>query len=131
MLRDSKIHLFRFANGCTGRTTYKAAQLSLIPSLSPSLFPSQPHTAMSRHPTFADKPAHQHNESPGDALAPQQSATTDAEKASNRYADSETGVDFRHENAVAIRKLLLKLDVGIMPFAVLLYLGAYLDRGNM
>lgn len=31
----------------------------------------------------------------------------------------------------AVRKLLLKLDCTILPFAVLLYLSAYLDRGNL
>jgi hypothetical protein len=30
-----------------------------------------------------------------------------------------------------VRKLLLKLDTTILPFAVLLYLSAYLDRGNL
>jgi len=31
----------------------------------------------------------------------------------------------------AVRKLLLKLDCTLLPFAVLLYLSAYLDRGNL
>ncbi|BEI84346.1 hypothetical protein CcaverHIS002_0409500 [Cutaneotrichosporon cavernicola] len=41
------------------------------------------------------------------------------------------GAAFSKERARAERRLLLKLDLGIMPFAVLLYLAAYLDRGNL
>ncbi|KAK8866095.1 hypothetical protein IAR55_001246 [Kwoniella newhampshirensis] len=56
---------------------------------------------------------------------------TDVEKASTKYASSETGMVFRDENKKAERKLLAKLDIAILPFAVLLYLSAYLDRGNL
>ncbi|KAF8172951.1 major facilitator superfamily domain-containing protein [Mycena galopus ATCC 62051] len=55
--------------------------------------------------------------------------TTDTEKGS--YAASTTGLDHRVETGKAERRLLLKLDVVILPLAVLLYLSAYLDRGNL
>ncbi|WWC86436.1 uncharacterized protein L201_001313 [Kwoniella dendrophila CBS 6074] len=58
-------------------------------------------------------------------------AGTETEKGSTRYANSETGLAFIEENKKAERKLLLKLDLAILPFAVLLYLSAYLDRGNL
>ncbi|KAF7340529.1 Major facilitator superfamily domain-containing protein [Mycena sanguinolenta] len=56
--------------------------------------------------------------------------TTDTEKGSS-YAASTAGVDHRIESTKAERRLLLKLDVVILPLAVLLYLSAYLDRGNL
>ncbi|KAJ7225131.1 major facilitator superfamily domain-containing protein [Mycena haematopus] len=56
--------------------------------------------------------------------------TTDTEKGSG-YAASTTGVDHRAETTKAERRLLAKLDVVILPLAVLLYLSAYLDRGNL
>ncbi|WVQ83605.1 hypothetical protein IAT38_005746 [Cryptococcus sp. DSM 104549] len=55
----------------------------------------------------------------------------DTEKASTRYAGSDTGLVHKKEQKRAERKLLLKLDVAIIPFAVLLYLCAYLDRSNL
>lgn len=36
-----------------------------------------------------------------------------------------------HEEARAERRLLMKLDVVILPLTTLLYLSAYLDRGNI
>ncbi|KAL8291709.1 hypothetical protein RQP46_001967 [Phenoliferia psychrophenolica] len=56
---------------------------------------------------------------------------TDTEKGSTAYASSTTGEDHRVESAKAERRLLFKLDILIMPLAVLLYLSAYLDRGNL
>jgi hypothetical protein len=72
----------------------------------------------------------------------------DTEKGSSTYAASTTGLDHRIETSKAERRLLLKLgalwdcallkvahqdpvDVIILPLAVLLYLSAYLDRGNL
>ncbi|KAK4684243.1 MFS transporter, ACS family, pantothenate transporter, partial [Tremellales sp. Uapishka_1] len=64
------------------------------------------------------------------ALAATGTRQTDTEKASS-YAQSETGLTHKSETHKAERKLLLKLDAAILPFAVLLYLSAYLDRGNL
>ncbi|WVO16886.1 hypothetical protein L204_104572 [Cryptococcus depauperatus] len=55
----------------------------------------------------------------------------DTEKGSTGYAGSESGLVHKKELKKAERKLLTKLDVAILPFAVLLYLSAYLDRGNL
>ncbi|WWD17699.1 hypothetical protein CI109_102140 [Kwoniella shandongensis] len=80
-------------------------------------------------------PAHSHHGEIGSGLVPMGTrttgTTTDPEKASTRYAESDTGLVFREENRKAERKLLAKLDIAILPFAVLLYLSAYLDRGNL
>ncbi|KIR52877.1 high-affinity nicotinic acid transporter [Cryptococcus gattii Ru294] len=68
------------------------------------------------------------------ALYPIGTRTTegaDTEKGSLRYVDSESGLLYKKEHKKAERKLLMKLDVAILPFAVLLYLSAYLDRGNL
>ncbi|KAJ7506104.1 major facilitator superfamily domain-containing protein [Mycena galericulata] len=54
----------------------------------------------------------------------------DTEKSSG-YAVSTTGIDHRVESIKAERRLLFKLDIVILPLAVLLYLSAYLDRGNL
>ncbi|KAJ7342937.1 major facilitator superfamily domain-containing protein [Mycena albidolilacea] len=56
---------------------------------------------------------------------------TDAEKGSTSYAASTTGLDHKIETSRAERRLLFKLDIVILPLAVLLYLSAYLDRGNL
>ncbi|KAJ6529736.1 MFS general substrate transporter [Mycena capillaripes] len=56
----------------------------------------------------------------------------DTEKGgSSAYAASTTGIDHRTETHKAERRLLFKLDVVILPLAALLYLSAYLDRGNL
>ncbi|GAA5895002.1 uncharacterized protein JCM6883_002287 [Sporobolomyces salmoneus] len=57
--------------------------------------------------------------------------TRDSEKGSSRYASSTVGIDHVEANKKAERKLVRKLDSVILPMAVLLYLSAYLDRGNM
>ncbi|KAJ7613445.1 major facilitator superfamily domain-containing protein [Roridomyces roridus] len=57
--------------------------------------------------------------------------TGDTEKGSSKYAASTTGLDHRLETSKAERRLLFKLDIIILPLAVLLYLSAYLDRGNL
>ncbi|BGO98287.1 putative High-affinity nicotinic acid transporter (putative) [Rhodotorula toruloides] len=58
--------------------------------------------------------------------------TTTSEKAgSSRYASSETGLEHVKASKTAERRLVRKLDVVILPMAVLLYLSAYLDRGAM
>ncbi|KAG9002796.1 hypothetical protein FRB94_004742 [Tulasnella sp. JGI-2019a] len=44
----------------------------------------------------------------------------------NNADDSDMGARYRAE-----RKLVRKLDLLIMPIAIVLYLGAYLDRGNL
>lgn len=76
------------------------------------------HAIMSRHAKFnesdvvtEEKPSHLHIPD-GAALSAQESATTggmDVEKSSSRYANSETGIAFKAENATATRKLLFKL----------------------
>ena len=58
-----------------------------------------------------------------------QITTTDND--SSRYAASAAGLDHKHQNKVAERKLLFKLDVILLPLCMVLYLSAYLDRGNM
>lgn len=58
-----------------------------------------------------------------------QITTTDND--SSRYAASAAGLDHKHQIAVAERKLLLKLDLILLPLCMVLYLSAYLDRGNM
>lgn len=73
---------------------------------------------MSRHAKFnesdvvtEEKPSHLHIPD-GAALSAQESAATggmDVEKSSSRYANSETGIAFKAENATATRKLLFKL----------------------
>ncbi|KAJ7826789.1 major facilitator superfamily domain-containing protein [Mycena olivaceomarginata] len=55
---------------------------------------------------------------------------TDAEKGSTSYAASTTGLDHKIESNKVERRLLFKLDIVILPLAVLLYLSAYLDRSN-
>ena len=53
------------------------------------------------------------------------------DKASGSLRASTTeGVAFAREHAADVRKLFLKLDLVILPFAILLYLSAYLDRGK-
>ncbi|WVQ66264.1 uncharacterized protein L199_004443 [Kwoniella botswanensis] len=94
---------------------------------------------MSRHVSLPveEKPYEQHFDDSNADPALQQIGTrttaagTETEKGSTRYASSETGLAFKDENKKAERKLLMKLDVAILPFAVLLYLSAYLDRGNL
>jgi len=65
----------------------------------------------------------------GHTLGP--ASTHDTEKGSSGYAASILGEDHKVGLLKAERKLLLKLDVIILPFAALLYLSAYLDRGNL
>ncbi|WVQ82750.1 hypothetical protein IAT38_004882 [Cryptococcus sp. DSM 104549] len=88
----------------------------------------------------AEKPVDEQREhaptglSDGESLAPMGTRTTagaDTEKGSTRYAGSESGLVHKNERKKAERKLLWKLDLAILPFAVLLYLSAYLDRGNL
>ncbi|GAA5832322.1 hypothetical protein JCM3766R1_002381 [Sporobolomyces carnicolor] len=57
--------------------------------------------------------------------------TRDSEKGSSRYASSTTGLEHVEANKKLERKLVRKLDCVILPMAVLLYLSAYLDRGNL
>lgn len=56
-------------------------------------------------------------------------STVHSEKGS--VSHGAEGEAFSKERARAERRLLLKMDFGILPFAILLYLSAYLDRGNM
>ncbi|OXG87344.1 hypothetical protein C346_03237 [Cryptococcus neoformans D17-1] len=58
-------------------------------------------------------------------------AGTDVEARSSKYADSDAGLVHKKELKKAERRLLWKLDAAILPFATLIYLGAYLDRGNI
>ncbi|GFZ45527.1 hypothetical protein JCM24511_03253 [Saitozyma sp. JCM 24511] len=93
------------------------------------------HVAINEKPdeVQADHAAHNARFSGVDAestLAGTTTRGTDAEKGSG-YAPSIAGDVHRAETAKAERKLLLKLDLAILPFAVLLYLSAYLDRGNL
>ncbi|GAA5892237.1 hypothetical protein JCM8208_001489 [Rhodotorula glutinis] len=58
--------------------------------------------------------------------------TTNTEKAgSSKYADSTIGLEHVKAAKASERKLVRKLDAVILPLAVLLYLSAYLDRGNL
>ncbi|GAA5924395.1 uncharacterized protein JCM15063_005628 [Sporobolomyces koalae] len=58
--------------------------------------------------------------------------TRDSEKAgSSRYAASTAGLDHHEASKKEERKLVRKMDCVILPLAVLLYLSAYLDRGNL
>ncbi|GAA5823381.1 hypothetical protein JCM10212_005675 [Sporobolomyces blumeae] len=58
--------------------------------------------------------------------------TIDSEKAgSSRYASSTTGLEHQKASKNLERRLVRKMDCVILPMAVLLYLSAYLDRGNM
>ncbi|GAA5927892.1 hypothetical protein JCM10213_000919 [Rhodosporidiobolus nylandii] len=66
----------------------------------------------------------------GESLAA--TTTTDTEKAgSSKYASSTLGLEHREASKKEERRLVRKLDVLILPLAVLLYLSAYLDRGAM
>ncbi|GAA5900441.1 hypothetical protein JCM6882_001247 [Rhodosporidiobolus microsporus] len=66
----------------------------------------------------------------GDSLAA--TTTTDTEKAgSSKYASSIIGLEHAKASKVEERRLVRKLDVLILPLAVLLYLAAYIDRGAM
>ncbi|KAJ7822904.1 major facilitator superfamily domain-containing protein [Mycena olivaceomarginata] len=60
---------------------------------------------------------------------------TDAEKGSTSYAASTTGLDHKIETSRAERassfQACADTDIVILPLAVLLYLSAYLDRGNL
>jgi hypothetical protein len=62
-----------------------------------------------------EKPAHDHIDHPDDRV-------------SLKEEREVVATDF---DPKAVRKLLLKLDCTLLPFAVLLYLSAYLDRGNL
>lgn len=92
---------------------------------------------MSRHVQMNEKPeAHfaEHvdghdGHNPLQPIPTQTTQTTDHEKGG--YAASESGMAHRAETSKAERRLLLKMDACILPFAVLLYLSAYLDRGNL
>ncbi|EIM83806.1 MFS general substrate transporter [Stereum hirsutum FP-91666 SS1] len=57
--------------------------------------------------------------------------TADPEKASTGYAASETGLQHVRATAKEERRILFKLDRVILPLTALLYLSAYLDRGNL
>ncbi|GAA6007931.1 hypothetical protein JCM11491_006544 [Sporobolomyces phaffii] len=58
--------------------------------------------------------------------------TRDSEKAgSSRYAASTTGLEHQEASKKLERRLVRKMDAVILPMAVLLYLSAYLDRGNL
>lgn len=79
-------------------------------------------------------------------LSQVESTVTDTDKGSHHSHGSE-GDHHKQQLKKAERRLLLKLgkskvtvllsstltrvDFGILPFAVLLYLAAYLDRGNL
>ncbi|KAM0751708.1 MFS general substrate transporter [Meredithblackwellia eburnea MCA 4105] len=91
-----------------------------------------------------EKPIEQHHERQGARFADDgataeagdihptiTNVTQDTEKASTGYANSTTGLDHRVESSKAERRLLWKLDILIIPLAALLYLAAYLDRGNL
>ncbi|KAI9638179.1 major facilitator superfamily domain-containing protein [Dioszegia hungarica] len=87
---------------------------------------------MSKRVAMSEKPDMVHeNHMDGESLQPTGTRMTDGDKGSSRYADSESGFAHKSELAKAERKLIMKLDLGILPFAVLLYLSAYLDRGNL
>lgn len=93
---------------------------------------------MSKRVAMSEKPTTVH----GDDNLSMAPTTEGGDKGSSRYADSEAGVTHKSELAKAERRLVMKLgmstvlsvltlDAGILPFAVLLYLSAYLDRGNL
>ncbi|KAJ9097419.1 hypothetical protein QFC19_006789 [Naganishia cerealis] len=81
----------------------------------------------------SEKPYHSHLESSqpieGHSLGPL--STRDTEKGTaSEYASTVEGGEHVSE-ARAEKRLLRKLDVIILPLAALLYLSAYLDRGNL
>ncbi|WVF70301.1 hypothetical protein IAT40_005090 [Kwoniella sp. CBS 6097] len=82
-------------------------------------------------PAEVEKHYDEHVDHAGLAPVGTRNTGADTEKGSTRYAGSDTGLVLREENKKAERRLLLKLDCAILPFAVLLYLSAYLDRGNL
>lgn len=65
----------------------------------------------------------------GHSLGPR--STHDTEKTGTGYASSVLGENHKAEHSKAVRKVLFKLDILIIPLALLLYLSAYLDRGNL
>ncbi|KAJ6568478.1 major facilitator superfamily domain-containing protein [Mycena capillaripes] len=81
-----------------------------------------------REARFAEDTKH---EGGGGPLPKTLTNTSDTEKGSSAYAASTTGLDHRIESHRAELRLLIKLDIIILPLAVLLYLSAYLDRGNL
>ncbi|GAA5856467.1 hypothetical protein JCM8547_008756 [Rhodosporidiobolus lusitaniae] len=74
-----------------------------------------------RAPRFAD----------GESLAPVSTEGTGKDNSSSKYASSTIGLEHRTASQKEERKLVRKLDVLIIPLAVLLYLAAYLDRGAL
>lgn len=55
---------------------------------------------------------------------------TESHGASSGYAASTAGLTHKVQNRKAERLLLFKLDILVIPLAMLLYLSAYLDRGE-
>ncbi|ORY28949.1 major facilitator superfamily domain-containing protein [Naematelia encephala] len=53
------------------------------------------------------------------------------QKETHQETDAEAGVQGKAALMKAERRLVRKLDIAILPFSVLLYLSAYLDRGNV
>jgi hypothetical protein len=84
-------------------------------------------------PEMADKPevAHlPHSDDASLSATLTRNTNADTEKGSLHSHGGE-GEAYRSGLKAAERRLLLKLDLGILPFAVLLYLSAYLDRSNL
>lgn len=57
--------------------------------------------------------------------------TADPEKASTGSAASDIGSQHTRSTSKEERRILFKLDRVILPLTALLYLSAYLDRGNL
>jgi hypothetical protein len=109
---------------------------------------------MSRHVAIADEIQHE-KLAGGDDNALTETGTRGTSVDGSNYPDSATGLTHKEELKKAERKLLIKQgewfrrsthdllheclntaradapDAVILPFALLLYLSAYLDRGNM
>jgi hypothetical protein len=91
-----------------------------------SFFKPSPNPDMADQGTrFATDKAEVNELEKGSTLAPT------ASQRSTGYAASTAGLDHKSETSKAERKLLFKLDILILPLAMLLYLSAYLVRVDM
>lgn len=55
---------------------------------------------------------------------------TDSQPSSSKYGSSTAGEDAFQPSQKADRRLTMKLDILIVPVSIMLYLSAYLDRGE-
>lgn len=102
-------------------------------SLAKSIFDMDAEKATTENREYGARFATTHEDQDGaplDGIHP--TITHDTEKGTSiAYASSETGLAHKVESAKAERKLIFKQDIVILPLAALVYLSAYLDRGNL